>query len=163
MTFEEFVALRLPALIRQATVLAGDPHVAEDVVQDVLVKAQPRWTRIGELDVPESYLRKMIVNELLTVRRQVAARMRRERAHLPTTVGDRAEQVAERDALVRLIKALPARQRIVIALRYFEDMADADIAELLGCRLTTVRSQASRALATLRATSMQKQAIGEER
>jgi DNA-directed RNA polymerase specialized sigma24 family protein len=55
LTFEEFVAVRLPALVRQATVLAGDPHVAEDVVQDVLVKAQPRWARIRTLDAPESY------------------------------------------------------------------------------------------------------------
>jgi RNA polymerase sigma-70 factor (sigma-E family) len=148
--FEEFVALRLPALLRQATVLAGDPYLAEDVVQDVLVKAQPRWDRIRALDVPESYLRKMVVNELVSARRRVSARLRRERAQPPGPVDDEAEQVGQRDALVQMIRALPARQRIVIALRYFEDMADADIAALLGCSLGTVRSQASRALASLR-------------
>ena len=83
MTFEEYVAARLPALLRQATVLAGDPHVAEDVVQEVLVKAQPRWARIRELDVPAAYLRKMIVNELLSTRRRLAAALRRERVQVP--------------------------------------------------------------------------------
>ncbi|HZM79418.1 MAG TPA: SigE family RNA polymerase sigma factor [Candidatus Limnocylindrales bacterium] len=151
MTFEEFVAVRLPALARQATVLAGDPYVAEDVLQDVLVKAQLRWARISGLDAPEASLRKMIINELLSVRRRVSARLRRERLHLPVgTDGDGAEQVAQRDALIRMIRALPVRQRIVISLRYFDDMVDADIAAVLGCRLTTVRSLASRALAAMR-------------
>src|SRR5690349_2991662 len=103
MGFEDFVALRLPALLRQATVLAGDPHLAEDVVQDVLIKAQPRWRRISELDVPESYLRKMIINELISTRRRFTARLRRERAQLPNRVDDSSEQVVERDALVQLI------------------------------------------------------------
>ncbi|MEV0608372.1 SigE family RNA polymerase sigma factor [Polymorphospora rubra] len=153
MTFEEFVAARLPALLRYATVLAGDPHQAEDIVQDVLVKAHPRWARIGSLDLPESYVRKMIVNELVSTRRRVTARLRRERIHPPAPIDDRTETVAQRDALVRLIRALPTRQRIVIALRYLEDMADADIAELLDCSVATVRSQASRALVSLRGTA----------
>ncbi|MET7417696.1 SigE family RNA polymerase sigma factor [Dactylosporangium sp. NPDC005555] len=164
MTFEEFVAVRLPALLRQATALAGDPHLAEDVVQDVLIKAQPRWARICELDVPERYVRKMIVNELLSARRRVAAAIRRERAQPPVREQeqDRAEQVTQRDALVRLIRALPPRQRIVIALRYYEDMADGDIAALMGCSLATVRSQASRALAKLRSVA-ELQPVQEER
>ncbi|MEV0728073.1 MULTISPECIES: SigE family RNA polymerase sigma factor [Polymorphospora] len=153
MTFEEFVAARLPALLRYATVLAGDPHQAEDVVQDVLVKAHSRWARIDALDLPESYVRKMIVNELVSTRRRVTARLRRERVHLPDPVDDRTETVVQRDALVRLIRALPTRQRIVIALRYLEDMADADIAALMDCSVATVRSQASRALASLRGTA----------
>jgi RNA polymerase sigma-70 factor (sigma-E family) len=149
-TFDEFVAVRLSTLLRYATVLAGDPHAAEDIVQDVLIKAQPRWARISDLDVPEAYVRKMIINELMSTRRQMYARWRRERAHLPNDVDDRTEDVVQRDALVQLLRRLPNRQRIVIALRYFEDMADSDIAALLGCSLGTVRSQASRALATLR-------------
>lgn len=150
MTFEDFVASRLPALLRHATVLAGDPHVAEDVVQDVLVVAHARWARISRLDAPESYLRKMIVNELVSTRRRMIARMRRERGHPPPGPADHSEHVVQRSALVQLIRRLPPRQRIVIALRYFEDMADADIAEVLGCSLGTVRSQASRAIRTLR-------------
>ncbi|MGN9908625.1 SigE family RNA polymerase sigma factor [Phytohabitans sp. LJ34] len=150
MTFEEYVAVRLPALLRQATVLAGDPHAAEDVVQDVLVKAQPRWARIRELDMPDAYLRKMIVNELLSARRRLAAARRRERVHWPAPDQDGADMVVQREAILQVIRALPVRQRLVIALRFYEDMADSDIAALMGCSEGTVRSQASRALAKLR-------------
>jgi RNA polymerase sigma-70 factor (sigma-E family) len=150
LTFEEYVAARLPALLRQATVLAGDPHVAEDVVQDVLIKAQPRWARISELDAPDAYLRKMIVNELLSARRRVAAAVRRERVQRPAPARDGVDVVVRREAILQVIRTLPVRQRLVIALRFYEDMADGDIAALLGCTEGTVRSQASRALAKLR-------------
>lgn len=150
MTFEEFVAGRLAVLTRYATALAGDPDTGADVLQEVLLRAQQRWPRIVASGVPEAYVRKMVVNELISTRRNVMARLRRERAHLPAPLDDRSEQFAEREALVRLIRALPARQRVVIVLRYFEDMADADIAALMGCSVVTVRSQASRALAALR-------------
>lgn len=149
-TFEDFLAARLPALTRYSTALAGDPDSGADVLQDVLLKVQPRWSRIGALDTPEAYVRKMIINELVSTRRRLTARLRRERVQLPVAVDDRSEQLAQREALVQLIRLLPTRQRIVIVLRYFEDMADGDIAALLGCSLGTVRSQASRALATLR-------------
>ncbi|MCW6006468.1 SigE family RNA polymerase sigma factor [Micromonospora sp. CPCC 205371] len=162
MTFEEYVASRLPALLRQATALAGDPHVAEDVVQDVLIKAQPRWGRIREYDMPDSYLRKMIVNELLSARRRVAAALRRERAQYAAPDRDGADQVVRREALLQVIRTLPARQRIVIALRYFEDMADGDIAAVLGCTEGTVRSQASRALAKLREVAALQPVLEEE-
>jgi RNA polymerase sigma factor (sigma-70 family) len=115
------------------------------VLQDVLVKVQLRWSRIAALDQPESYVRRMVINELISARRQIVTRLRRESAHVVAPVVDGSEQRADRDALVQLIRALPTRQRIVIVLRYLEDMADADIAALLGCSLGTVRSQASRA------------------
>jgi RNA polymerase sigma-70 factor (sigma-E family) len=148
--FEEFLAARLPALTRYATALAGDPNAGADVLQDVLVKAQPRWSRIASMDEPEAYVRRMVINELVSARRRIVARLRRESHHPVEPVADGAEQRAERDALMQLIRELPTRQRIVIVLRYFEDLADADIAVLLGCSEGTVRSQASRALATLR-------------
>lgn len=153
MTFDEFVAARLPALLRHATVLARDPHEAEDVVQDVLINAQRHWARIARLDVPEAYVRRMIVNEVISVRRRVRARLRRERSDPPEPVGDSSERLGLRDVLVRLIRRLPPRQRVVIALRYFEDLSDADIADVMGCGIANVRSQASRALATLRAAT----------
>lgn len=155
MTFEEFVGLRLPALLRQATVLAGDRVLAEDVVQDVLVKAHERWNRISTLDGPEAYVRRMVVNELISTRRRVVARLRRERLHRPEPVADPTVRVDQRAALVQLIRALPPRQRIVIALRYFDDMADGDIAAVMGCTVANVRSQASRALATLRGAALE--------
>ncbi|MEV6926714.1 SigE family RNA polymerase sigma factor [Dactylosporangium sp. NPDC051485] len=150
MTFEEFVAARLPALLRYATVLAADPHDADDVVQEVLLRVQQRWSRISDLDAPEAYVRRMIANELISVRRRFAARLRREQVTAPQPVPDRSDEVAGNDALVRLIRTLPPRQRVVVALRYVEDLSDVEIATMLGISLGTVRSQAARALATLR-------------
>jgi RNA polymerase sigma-70 factor (sigma-E family) len=155
MTFEEFLGARLESLLRYATVLTCDPHLAQDVVQECLLRAQVRWSRIGAMDGPEQYVRRMILNEFLSWRRRrsTSSTVSLDPARLPelapvTTAAE--EQVDDREQLLRLIAALPPRQRAVIALRYMEDLDDADIARMLGCRASTVRSQASRALGTLR-------------
>ena len=70
MTFEEFAAARLPAVLRFAAVLTGDRSLAEDVVQEVLIRASRRWETIASLDRPEAYVRKMIVNEYVSWRRR---------------------------------------------------------------------------------------------
>ncbi len=75
MTFEAFVTVRLGALIRYATVVTWDPHLAEDITQDVLVRAQARWARIGQLDAPEQYVKRMVLNEFLSWRRRKAAHL----------------------------------------------------------------------------------------
>ena len=154
MTFEEFVSTRLGALVRYATVVTWDPHLAEDITQNVLVTAQARWSRIGRLDAPERYLKRMVVNEFLSWRRRRAARLlplSRETLDLVMApVPDPTAPRDERDAMLRLIAALPPRQRAVIALRFYEDMSVDEIAELMGCRAVTVRTHLSRALATLR-------------
>lgn len=152
MTFEEFVAERLPAALRFAAVLAGDRAEAEDVVQEVLVRAHDRWSRISRLDRPEAYVRRMIVNEFISARRR---RWRLVPAGRPTDVDDRvspdhAGQHAERAALLDELRRLPRQQRAVLVLRYYEGLSDAEIAGLMGCRPGTVRGYASRALAVLR-------------
>lgn len=155
MTFDDFVSARLGALVRYATVVTCDVHLAEDITQEVLVRAQPRWRRIGRLDAPEQYVKRMILNEFLSWRRRRAARLvplaREPLVRLAGAVPDPAAAVDERDALLRVIAALPPRQRAAVALRFYEDLADEQIADLLGCRAVTVRSHISRALATLRA------------
>jgi DNA-directed RNA polymerase specialized sigma24 family protein len=70
MTFEEFAADRLPAVLRFAAVLTGDRALAEDLAQEVLIRAHSRWRKIGSLDRPEYYARKMILNEFLSWRRR---------------------------------------------------------------------------------------------
>lgn len=153
MEFEEFVATRLVMLLRYATVLTCDPHLAEDIVQEVLARAQGRWARIVHADYPERYVKRMVTNEFLSWRRRRAARV--VPLSLPAldqvagSTPDPAVQRDERDALLAQVAALPPRQRAVIALRYYEDMPDAEIAEILGCGRATVRSHASRALAAL--------------
>ena len=152
MTFEEFVSARLGALMRYATVVTWDPHLAEDVTQEVLVRAQQRWGRIGGLDSPEAYVKRMVVNEFLSWRRRRAARpVSRESLEAAAgSVPDHGTSWGERDAMWRLIATLPARQRAAVALRFYEDMSYDEIAEALGCRAVTARSHVSRALLALR-------------
>lgn len=154
MTFEEFLSARLAALLRYATVLACDPHLAEDILQEVLARAQTRWPRIAAADVPEAYVKRMIVNELASWRRRRAARVvPLSLAALDAVAEPQADPgaaLSERDAMIRRLAGLPVRQRIVLALRFYEGCTDAEIADLLGCRPATVRSHAARALATLR-------------
>lgn len=154
MTFEEFVAERLGALIRYATVVTWDPHLAEDITQDVLVRARARWSRIGQLDAPEQYVKRMVLNEFLSWRRRRAAHLvllpRETLDGLAPHVPDRTGAVDDRDIARRLIARLPPKQRAAVALRYYEDLSDEQIADLLGCRASTVRSQIARALAALR-------------
>jgi RNA polymerase sigma-70 factor (sigma-E family) len=153
-TFDQFISARLAALLRYATAVTGDPHLAQDVVQDCLVRVQARWERIAAIDQPEAYVKRMVLNEYLSVRRRLTRRavpMPDDAIERATgQVDDPARHVAARDALVALIAALPPRQRAVLALRYYEGRSDAEIAQLLGCREATVRSHAARALAALR-------------
>jgi len=149
-TFAEFVDARLGAILRYATVVTWDRHLAEDIVQDVLARAQPRWPRIARLDAPERYVKRMVLNEFLSWRRRrhpvPAADLEAFAAPLP----DPAAAHDEHDAMVRLIGALPPRQRAVIALRFYEDLPVEEIAALLGARPSTVRTHLARALDALR-------------
>jgi RNA polymerase sigma-70 factor (sigma-E family) len=152
MTFEEFAARRLPAVLRFAAVLAGDGAGAEDVVQEVLIRVYQRWDQIGGLDRPESYVRKMIVNEFISSRRRLWRLVPAGRgSDLDDRVTpDHSGGQVERQALLAELAKLPARQRAVVVLRYYEELPDGQIAEVLGCAPATVRSLAFRALATLR-------------
>lgn len=156
MSFDDFVTARLPTFLRYATVLTCDPHLAEDLVQEVLLRAQRKWRRIEALDVPEAYVRRMITNEYLSWRR------RRSSRDLPLPP-DAMAQVApltdpvraydERQAMVARIAALPRQQRTVLALRYYCGLSDTEVAQAMGCRPSTVRGYMSRALAVLRTDS----------
>lgn len=149
-SFEDFVRVRGPALLRFAAVLCGDRGTGEDVVQEVLARVLRRWPAITAMDAPDGYIRRMIVNEYLSWRRKWARLI-----PSPALVDDRpgtdfADRHAERDALSRRLDTLPPRQRAVLVLRYYEDLPDNAIAAVLGCPVGTVRSHASRALAALR-------------
>lgn len=152
MTLEEFTATRLPAVLKFAAVLTGDRSLAEDVVQEVLIRASTRWPAIVCLDRPEAYLRKMILNEYLSWRRRSGRLVLSGTGHdlRDTATADPAADYAERDALLAELAKLPRRQRAVLVLRYYEGFSDPEIAEALGCRPGTVRGYACRALAALR-------------
>lgn len=153
MGFEEFVAAQTRALLGLGAAMSGDPHLAEDLVQDVLIKAHQRWDRISGLADPPSYVRRMLTNEYLSWRRKWARILPSDRLHIFDRADDAPDAAvthAERDALAGQLRQLPRRQRAVLALRFYSGLDDAEIARTLGCGESSVRSHASRALATLR-------------
>jgi RNA polymerase sigma-70 factor (sigma-E family) len=149
-TFDEFVRERLRPLLRTATAMCGDPGLAEDLVQDILLKTYVRWESIRVLDVPDAYVRRMLVNEYLSWRRKWARITPSDHIDPPDTDPDYAAQHADRDALRTQLAQLPRQQRVVLALRYYGGLSDAEIADAMRCSPSTVRSYASRALTTLR-------------
>jgi RNA polymerase sigma-70 factor (sigma-E family) len=157
--YDQFVASRLDRLLRYATAMTCDRHLAQDVVQEVLLRAQHRWDRIGAMDAPYLYVQRMVTNEYLSWRRRRAARdiaaSRSTLEGLVPVVTDHAVRHAERDAMRSRIAVLPRKQRAAIVLRYYEDLTDAEIAVVLNCAEGTVRSHISRAIAKLRAAENQ--------
>lgn len=147
-SFEAFVEARLPALLRFAHAVCGDPHTAGDLVQDALERTGVRWNRIERTGDPEAYIRRAIVN----------GRTSRWRKHRRESLVDIVPEPATPTASARhddlmwqLLATLPRRQRAVLVLRYYEDLSEEQIAATLGCAPGTVKSQASKALAKLRA------------
>jgi RNA polymerase sigma-70 factor (sigma-E family) len=152
--FQEFVLARRRALLRTAWLLTGDWHTAEDLVQTALMRCYPHWQRIAS-DNPDAYLRKAIVNAHASSWRR---RWHGERptADLPDLPGsDEYDAADSRRLLIAVLRLLPARQRAVVVLRYYEDLTEADTAAALGCSVGTVKSQAAKALATLRARGIE--------
>ncbi len=149
MDFSDYVRTQRPALMRFATVLTGQTWLADDLVSDVLGKAFERWDDIGAMERPHAYVRRMLVNEHVSWRRRLKRRAPdTELSELATADG--ATEHAERDAMLARLDRLPPRRRAAVVLRYYADLSDAEIAEVLGCRVGTVRSQIARALSSLR-------------
>jgi RNA polymerase sigma-70 factor (sigma-E family) len=149
-TFDEFAATRLNAVLRFAVVLTNDHGLAEDVVQEVLIRTHQRWAQIGTMEHPEAYVRRMVVNEFLSWRRKWARYVPQADVEPATTQADHADEQAQRATLLAEVAKLPRRQRAVLVLRYYEGLSDAQIADVLGCAETTVRGYAFRGLAALR-------------
>ncbi|GAB3150199.1 SigE family RNA polymerase sigma factor [Micromonospora sonneratiae] len=149
--FEEFVVARGRALIRFAYLLTGDGYLAEDLVQEALLRSHRRWSAVERTDNPEPYVRKAILHLYLSWRSRRSS-SEAPFAELPDRPGpdQPTDAVVERDELWLLLRQLPRAQRAVVVLRYYEDLSDADIAALLGCSRATVRVHAFKALAKLR-------------
>jgi RNA polymerase sigma-70 factor (sigma-E family) len=148
--FDTFVAGRGAALQRTAYLLTGDWALAEDLLQTALARVYPRWNRIVRDDA-EAYVRKVIVNTWSSWWR------RKWRGETPTdelpehATTDPYADADRRDAVRLALGRLPAKQRAVVVLRFHEDMSEAQVAATLGISVGTVKSQASKALAKLRA------------
>jgi len=150
--FEEFMTSRWPGLVRLAFGLTGDRWLAEDLAQTALASAYASWRRVRRADDPDAYVRRILIN---------ASKSRWRRHHVSehpaatapeAALPDPTSSVDDRSALLGALQELPQRQRAVVVLRYLEDLTDAQAAALLGCSASTVRSQAARALAKLRAS-----------
>jgi RNA polymerase sigma-70 factor (sigma-E family) len=147
--FDEFVAARSGDLLRTAVLLTRDREHAEDLLQTALVTAYRRWGRIERED-PYPSVRRILVTTAASRRR---LRSTQEIVSLPEydpPGPDPTEEVAERERLTAALATLPARMRTVLVLRYTEDLSEAATAELMGCSVSTVRSQTERGLARLR-------------
>ncbi|MGW1724403.1 SigE family RNA polymerase sigma factor [Streptomyces sp. NPDC002306] len=149
--YEEFVRARWSRLVRTAYLLTGDVHHAEDLTQTALAKAYRSWWRVSRSDNPEAYVRRMLVtcNSDRFRKRRVGEALTSappERAGRDEAV----RRVDERGALLAALAELPPRQRAVVVMRYWEDLSEAEVADVLGCSPGTVKSQASKALAKLR-------------
>jgi RNA polymerase sigma factor (sigma-70 family) len=138
-----FARERVP-MVRLATLLVGSVPAAEDVVQDAFGEVTRRW---GELERPGAYLRTCVVNGSRAALRR---RTTEARSHALVPPAPDVELPARLIELRDALEHLGERQRVVVVLRYFVDLPDHEIAREIGCRPSTVRSLARRALATLR-------------
>ncbi|MEU0071606.1 SigE family RNA polymerase sigma factor [Streptomyces sp. NPDC006332] len=149
--FQEFVRARWSRLVRTAYLLTGDAHHAEDLTQTALAKVYRSWRRVSRSDNPDAYVRRVLVN--CNSDRFRKRRVTEALTAAPPEVAarDAISYADERSALFGALAGLPPQQRAVIVLRYWEDMSGAEVAEVLGCSTGTVKSQASKGLAKLRA------------
>ena len=154
MEFDDYVRLRGASLVRLGRLLTGDQHLGEDLAQDVLARAFVRWKKIANVDSPEAYLRRMLVNAAISRSRlrssgEIAIGGTADHPDRPVH-GDLSHDAAEREAMWGLVRSLPPKQRAAVVLRFYEDLDDTTIANLLDCSAVTVRTQIKRALTTLR-------------
>ncbi len=149
---EELYAAHYRRLVRLAVLLVRDVETAEEVVQDSFVAMHGRWRRLRDPDKGLAYLRQTVVNRSRSVLRHRAVEARHQPLPAPDVSGaDEATLTAERRALVLdALRELPERQREVIALRYYLDLSEVQIAEALGISRGAVKSHASRGAASLR-------------
>jgi RNA polymerase sigma-70 factor (sigma-E family) len=147
--FDGWVAARGPALMRLAYTLTGNRADAEDVVQEALARALPRWGRISRVEDVDAYVRRMVVNAHTSWWRKF-----RRRESPVEQVRDELVEPAEGSLPDRRLWAacqrLPDAQKVAVVLRYYEQLEYAEIAELTGVREGSVRSRVSRGLAALR-------------
>jgi RNA polymerase sigma-70 factor (sigma-E family) len=151
--FEEYASARGQDLVRLGFTVSGDYQRAEDLAQIALMQAFRSWRRVRRADDPHNYVRRILVNSYLSMtRRRSFSEAPAAELDIDRTVPDPATGIVNSDDLWRALATLSARERVVLVLRYYQDMDDRTIADVLGIKPSTVRATASRALASLRRT-----------
>ena len=162
-SFDEFVRAHAGGLLRTACLITWDDAEAEDLVQECLLRVCRRWRRVKGMEKPVAYARRILINLALAGgdRRD---RRRREldgpgfdeelsiagNARVDLTAALAQDALVERSVLIDALGHVSAQQRTVLVLRYFEDLSEAQVADLLGCSTGTVKSSASRGTRRLR-------------
>lgn len=149
----DFVMARRTGLLREAYLLVGDVHLAEDLVQTVLAKVYVSWHRVNASDAPEAYVRKILINT--NVSRHRRRRVAEVLTDAPPDAVDPASAWAQSQtpssAVIEALMGLSRRQRTAIVLRFWDDLPESAVAELMGCSVGSVRTHTARAMARLRA------------
>jgi len=149
--FSEYMAARQPSLLRTAYLLTGDRHAAEDLVQTALAKLYLSWDKVKRRELVDAYVRRILVNENNSLWRRPWKRRETTTSELPDSAVPFVEPTRQRDdALWKFVQSLPRARRAVVVLRFYEELSEAETADVLGVSIGTVKSQTSRALATLR-------------
>lgn len=153
-SFRDYVRVRLVSLGRTAYLLTGDAHLAEDLVQQTLIRVASHWERIVAGGDPDPYVRRTLYTQAVSWWRQ----RHREATEPRETLPDRSCPDPSRDidtslALRQALARLTPKQRAVLVLRFYEDLSEAQTAEVLHIATGTVKSQTRDALARLRLTA----------
>src|SRR4051794_31372702 len=148
--FTDLVTTRSGALFRTAYLVVGDHQLAQDLLQEALVKAYAAWPRLRDPSKAEAYVRRTIVTTATSWRRRRSFHERPIETVPERSSDDATEQLVVQDALWAELRSLPPRQRAALVLRYYEDLTEAQTAEAMGCSVGTVKSQVSDALTKLR-------------
>jgi RNA polymerase sigma-70 factor (sigma-E family) len=147
--FADYMSARMPSLRRLALLLCQDWHRADELVQAAMTKLYLHWSRAANAESIDAYVRTILVHEFIAERRSAWARRVSLTDQLPETAGRTADADGSMD-LQAAVAGLPPRQRAVLVLRFYCDLNVDQAAQVLGCTPGTVKSQTSKALASLR-------------
>jgi RNA polymerase sigma-70 factor (sigma-E family) len=151
-TFAEYVSARSGRLHRAAYLMVGDVGLAQDLVQEALIRTYVAWSRLRDPANAEAYTRRAITTIAIDWSRRRGRAAERPWDRPPEiAIPDHAQGIDEHAWLWQCLLQLPIRQRVAIVLRYYEDLTEAQTAEVMGCAVGTVKSTVSAGMAALRA------------
>ncbi|MBF4767246.1 SigE family RNA polymerase sigma factor [Nocardioides agariphilus] len=148
--FTAFYVASWARLFRTTYAVAGDRQRTEDALQTAFAQAWSRWSKVSSADDPAAYVRRMAINAAINGHRRAWSRRETSVPEVPDVPLPDSSRL-DHHATWQAVSLLAPRQRAVVVLRYYEGLSEREIAEVLGCRPGTVKSQSSAALATLRA------------
>ncbi|SOE00506.1 SigE family RNA polymerase sigma factor [Blastococcus haudaquaticus] len=148
--FTDFVADHGGQLLRTACLVTGDAHLGEDLLQTALAKTYGSWAKVRQADHPVAYVRRLMINAHLSWVRRLTNTERVLETFPDVGGGDLQSAHAESDEMRQALLRLSLRVHTAVVLRYFEDLSEAETAQLMGCSRSTVNNHVSKGLAALR-------------